>query len=73
MPLEPGIYRSDLEGHLFALKHPLQVTCIVCGETCVSSDHGPRQFIVAAIAFVEKHGALDGKIADSILDLIPKK
>jgi len=70
---EPGVWRSDVEGHLFVLKmKPTVITCITCMETCARDAHTNfTSFAKAAVAFVEKHGALDVKIADSILQLIP--
>lgn len=69
--LEPGVYRSDVEGHLLILKHPTSVTCIVCMETCARADHKlSSDFEKAAKAFVDKHGALDERIGNSILELI---
>jgi hypothetical protein len=69
---EPGVYRSDVAGHLLVLKlNPVRVTCIVCMETCDPSGLKNQERKPAAAAFVEKHGALDTWIADSILQLIP--
>jgi len=73
MKADPGVFRSDVDGHLFVLKlNPVRVTCVVCMETCdTSAFKGHIERKKAATAFVDKHGALDGKIADSILQLIP--
>lgn len=71
MPLEPGVYRSDVEGHLLVLKEPLAVACVVCAEACVRADYKlGSEFQKAAKAFVDKHGALDERIGNSILELI---
>lgn len=72
---EPGVYHSDVDGHLFVLKlSPTSVTCIVCMETCCRSDFKNNpSFKTAATAFVNKHGALDERIADNIAQLIPPR
>jgi hypothetical protein len=73
MKTDPGVYRSDVSGHLFVLKlNPVRVTCVICMETCDTSAYkGQPDRKKAAAAFMEKHGALDGKIADTLLQLIP--
>jgi len=73
MKVEQGVFRSDVDGHLFVLKlNPVRVTCVVCMETCdTSAFKGHIERKKAATAFVDKHGALDGKVADSLLQLIP--
>lgn len=73
--IEPGVYRPDVAGHLFILQpNPVRVTCIVCGETCDRDLYkNTKDFKVGATAFVEKHGALDVKIASNIEELIPLK
>ena len=70
--MKPGVYRSDVSGHLFVLKtEPLSVTCVACVETCTRADYKTLvEFKKAAFVFVEKHGALDGWIADSLLGLV---
>jgi hypothetical protein len=70
---EPGVYRSDVEGHLLVLKmNPVSVTCVVCVETCSRAQYKTLlEFRPAAAAFVGKHGALDERIADNILQLVP--
>ena len=75
MLIEPGVYRSDVVGHLFILQpNPVRVTCIICGETCNRNLYKTtNDFKAAARAFVEKHGALDIKIANNIEELIPPK
>lgn len=71
---EPGVYRSDVPGHLLVLKlKPTRVTCIACMETCDCSAYKTRELRPAVTAFVAKHGALDSKIADSILQLVPSQ
>lgn len=68
---KPGVYRSDVEGHVLVLKlNPVSVTCIVCIESCNKADFKFfADFEKAAKDFVDKHGALDKHIADSVLDL----
>jgi hypothetical protein len=75
MMSEPGVYRSDVEGHLLVLQlNPVAVTCVVCVETCSRAQHKTLlQFRPAALAFVSKHGALDERIASSIAELIPPR
>jgi hypothetical protein len=70
---EPGVYRSDVEGHLLVLKlNPVSVTCVVCVETCSRADYKTLlDFKPAADAFVSKHGALDKRIANTVAELIP--
>jgi hypothetical protein len=69
-----GVYRSDVDGHLLILKlSPTRVTCVVCLETCDRSHYKTeREFKTAAVVFVDKHGALDEKIAESIEEIIPR-
>jgi hypothetical protein len=71
----PGVYRSDIDGHLLVLQlNPVRVTCVVCVETSSRSQFKTNlDFKKAALAFVDKHGALDERIADNIGDLIPPK
>lgn len=73
--VEAGVYRSDVDGHLFILKlNPISVTCIICMETCDRSHHKNKDlFKTAATAFVSKHGALDERIANNIAELIPPR
>jgi len=72
---EPGVYRSDVEGHLLVLKlNPVSVTCVVCVETCCRDQHKTLlQFRPAAEAFVGKHGALGERIANNVAELIPTR
>ena len=71
----PGVYRSDVDGHLFVLKtNPLRVSCVVCMESCAPGDYKtPSESRKAAEAFTSKHGYLDEKIADNIAELIPPR
>jgi hypothetical protein len=73
--IEPGIYRSDVDGHLFMLKiDPLLITCVVCIEACDRSKFKTLQeFRQAALAFVNKHGALDERLADNLAQILPRK
>lgn len=72
---KPGVYRSDVDGHLFVLntEPALSVTCVVCMETCAVLDHKLSEFGKAAENFVNKHGALDEFIASSIAELVPPR
>jgi hypothetical protein len=71
---EPGVYRSDVDGHLFVLKFPISVTCVICMETCRREDYKTNLlFKAAAIEFVNKHGALDERIADNLAQIIPPR
>lgn len=71
MGFEKGIYRSDVEGHLFDIKlNPTRVTCLVCMETC-NCDLPLRELALAVSRFTVAHGFVDAKVADSILQLIP--
>ena len=71
----PGVYRSDVDGHLFVLKRdPISVTCVICMETCSRSDYKTMVgFRPAAAAFVAAHGALDGRVADNLAQIIPPR
>ncbi len=75
MRAEPGVYRSDTEGHFFVLKtNPTSNTCVVCMETCDRSKFKTLQeFRKAALAFVGEHGALDERIADSLAQIVPPR
>jgi len=75
MTSEPGVYRSDVEGHLFVLRtRPVSVTCVICMESCRREDHKNNLlFKAAAAAFVNKHGYLDERIANNIAELIPTR
>lgn len=70
---EPGVYRSDVDGHLFVLKlDPVSVTCVTCMATCDrSAFHTRLEFRDAATAFVSAHGALDERLADNLAQIIP--
>jgi hypothetical protein len=70
---EPGVYRSELDGHLYILKfNPIRLTCAACSETCNLSEHNVSDRKKIAEAFTTKHGYLGHvKLADSILQLIP--
>lgn len=72
---EPGVYRSDVDGHFFVLKlHPLSITCVVCMETCSESQFKNRlEYRQGAEAFTSKHGYLDERIASSIVEIIPPR
>lgn len=73
--IEPGVYRSDVEGHLFVLKlHPLSITCVVCMETCTDSQFkNLTEYRLGAAAFTSKHGYLDERIASTIVEIIPPR
>lgn len=72
---DPGVYRSDVDGHLFVLKlDPVAVTCVICMETCGKADFKTNLlFKAAATEFVNKHGALDERIADNLAQIIPPR
>jgi hypothetical protein len=72
---EPGVYRSDVEGHLFVLKlYPLSITCVVCMETCSQSQFkNLSEYRLGAAAFTSRHGYLDERIANSIVEIIPPR
>lgn len=72
---ESGVYRSDVEGHLFVLKlHPLSITCAVCMENCSQSQFkNLSEYRLGAAAFTSKHGYLDERIANSIVEIIPPR
>jgi hypothetical protein len=69
---KPGVWRSDVEGHLLVLKlEPVSVTCVVCMETCApDQSKSPKQ---AAEQFTSKHGYLGEWIANNIAELIPPR
>lgn len=68
-----GVYRSESDGHLFVMKkHPVRMTCVICMETCDTSQHKNFRNLVDVVkAFTDKHGYLGDRIADSLLQLIP--
>jgi hypothetical protein len=70
--IEPGVYKSDVLGHLFVLKfEPLSVTCVVCIESCARANHKTQaEFAKSAAEFVNKHGALDERIASNLTELV---
>jgi hypothetical protein len=70
---EPGVYRSDKEGHLLHLKlNPTRVACIVCMDSVNCDAYKIGDELVKVVnKFTDTHGYLNGKIADSILQLIP--
>lgn len=70
----PGVYQSDVEGHLLILKlNPVSCTCIICAEMCSGANYRRFcDFSAAAKDFVAKHGALSSKIANNIGELIPE-
>ena len=73
--MTPGIYTSDVTGHVFNVQFSptIKVTCLACMESCARADFKTlHQMAEAAKIFVEKHGALDQKIANSIVDLLPE-
>jgi hypothetical protein len=72
LKLEPGVYTTDVSGHLVLLqREPYQATCLVCVETCAEKDYQfSSQFAGAAMNFVDKHGGLKDKIAETVLDLV---
>lgn len=72
---EPGVYRSDVEGHLLILQtNPVSVTCVICMETCASRGHkNHKAFREAVATFVSKHGALDERIASTLAEMIPPR
>jgi len=69
-----GIYLSDVAGHLLSVKiNPVRVACISCSETCDMSNFPTKlKAAPATKAFMDKHGALDRKIADSINEIVEK-
>jgi hypothetical protein len=73
-PLEEqaGIYLSDVAGHLLSLKiDPVRVACISCSETCDMSNFPNKLKAAPAVkAFMDKHGALDRKIAKNIDEIV---
>ena len=73
--VKPGVWRSDVEGHLLVLAlDPLVVTCVACLEACRPSDYKfDSGFAAAAQAFVAKHGALHERLADSVMRLVPPR
>lgn len=73
--IDPGVYRSDVDGHLFVLKlRPLFITCVVCMETCSESQFkNLTEYRQGAAAFTSKHGYLDERIASSIAEIIPAR
>jgi hypothetical protein len=75
MTSEPGVYRSDLDGHLFVLKlNPTAVTCVICMKTCDrSAFKNNLQFKDAALAFTNEHGFLDERIASDLAEIIPPR
>jgi len=68
---EAGVYLSD-KGHLLILKSdPTSVTCAFCAVTCARSGHKSKaDFAGAAANFVEKHGALDFRIANTVEEIV---
>lgn len=72
---QPGVFRSDLDGHLFVLKlHPVSLTCVVCMETCDRSNFKNNpSFKTAAATFTSKHGYLDERIANDFAEIIPPR
>ena len=75
MSSEPGVYRSDLDGHLFVLKlNPVIITCVICMKSCDRSTF--KNFLVfkdGAIAFTNEHGFLDERIANDLAEIIPPR
>lgn len=62
---KPGLYNSDVPGHLLLLEfNPTRVTCVICKETTLAKKE-------AAAAFTAKHGYLGriwlGDTAESYL------
>ncbi len=70
--IKPGVYLSDVVGHLLILKKdPVSVTCVSCVETCDRSKfRGMAEFAGEAANFVSKHGALDRWIAEDIGEIV---
>lgn len=72
---EAGVYRSDVDGHLFVLKvHPVIITCVICMKSCDRSDYKNNLlFKTAALAFTNEHGFLDERIANNLAEIIPPR
>lgn len=72
---DPGVYRSDLDGHLFVLKlNPVVLTCVICMKSCdLSGFKSFKEFQQAAITFTNEHGFLDGRIANNLAEIIPPR
>lgn len=62
---EPGFYQSDVDGHLFVYKNnPTRVCCLACVDVCDGSKYATQEeFVAAAQAFMDKHGAITTRIA----------
>jgi hypothetical protein len=75
MTSEPGVYRSDLDGHLFVLKvHPVILTCVICMKSCDRSNYKNHLlFKDAAAAFTNEHGFLDERIGSNLAEIIPPR
>jgi len=68
---KPGVYKSDMPGHILVLKwQPTSVTCITCAELCSSNGIPMSKFRVMAKDFTSKHGYLGEFIADKIEDVL---
>ncbi len=72
---EPGVYRSDLDGHLFVLKtNPVVLSCVICMKSCDRSTFKNNiAFKDGAIAFTNEHGFLDERIASNLAEIIPHR
>jgi hypothetical protein len=68
----PGVYKSDVEGHILILRwSPTSVTCVTCAELCSQADtKSMREFKEKASAFTAKHGYLGERIADKLEDIL---
>lgn len=52
-------------------REPYRAICLVCIETCAENNYEfHSQFAEASIKFVEKHGGLKDKVAETVLDLL---
>ena len=61
----PGLYRSDVAGHLLLVKvDPVEVSCVICKDASCP----PRR--ADAEAFTAKHGYLAERIAPSLQEYL---
>lgn len=69
---KPGVYRSDIEGHILILRwNSTSVTCITCAELCSAGDHvGMTAFKIAAETFTAKHGYLGDYLGENVNDML---
>ena len=72
---EPGVFRSDLDGHLFVLKiNPVALTCVICMKSCDRSTFKNNiAFKEAAVTFTNEHGFLDERICNDLAEIIPPR